>query len=127
MITGIHHIAIKCKGIENYKETVAFYRDILGVPVAREWGEGEDLSIMLDTGAGIIEIFSKGGEGLTEGLLCHVAFATKDTDACLKAVRDAGYKVTMEPTEVCIGDNYPARIAFCIGAAGEIVEFFCEK
>ncbi|MBQ7827808.1 MAG: VOC family protein [Clostridia bacterium] len=127
MITGIHHIAIKCKGIENYKETVAFYRDILGVPVAREWGEGEDLSIMLDTGAGIVEIFSKGGETLTEGVLCHIAFATKDTDACIAAVRAAGYEITMEPTDVCIGDNYPAKIGFCKGPAGEIVEFFCEK
>lgn len=127
MITGIHHIAIKCKGIENYEKTVAFYRDILGIPVARQWGEGDDLSIMLDTGAGIVEIFSKGGETLGEGLLCHVAFATDDTDACIAAVRAAGYEVTMEPTDICIGDDYPAKIGFCIGEAGEIVEFFHVK
>ena len=127
MITGIHHIAIKCKGIENFNKTVEFYRDILGIPVARQWGEGEDLSIMLDTGAGIVEVFSKGGETLAEGLLCHVAFATNNPDECIKAVRSAGYEVTMEPTDVCIGADYPVRIAFCIGAAGEIVEFFYEK
>ena len=127
MIKGIHHIAIKCKGIENFNKTVAFYRDILGVPVARQWGEGDNLSIMLDTGAGIIEIFSVGGDDLVEGVLCHVAFATDDTDACIAAVRAAGYEVTMEPTDICINDDYPAKIGFCIGAAGEIVEFFHVK
>lgn len=127
MITGIHHVAMKCKGMEHYNKTVAFYRDILGVPVAREWGEGEHLAIMLDTGAGILEIFSDGEDMPGEGALRHIAFATKDTDACIKAVRGAGYKVTMEPNDICIGDNYPARIAFCIGPVGETVEFFCEK
>ena len=33
-ISGIHHIAIKCCGISEYEKTVAFYKDILGLPVA---------------------------------------------------------------------------------------------
>lgn len=127
MITGIHHIALKCQGMELYEKTVSFYRDVLGVPVAREWGEGEHLGIMLDTGAGILEIFSDGTDMPGEGALRHIAFATKDTDACIAAVREAGYEVTMKPNDICIGADYPARIAFCIGPVGETVEFFCEK
>ena len=38
----------------------------------------------------------------------------------------AGYKVTIEPKDVALGE-LPARIAFVDGAAGEIVEFFCVK
>ena len=127
MITGIHHIALKCCGLEHFEKAVSFYRDILGIPVARQWGEGESLAIMLDMNPGIIEIFSDGKDIPGEGVICHVAFATKDTDACIAAVREAGYTVTMEPTDICIGNDYPARIGFCIGPAGEIVEFFCEK
>ncbi len=127
LITGIHHIALKCCGMEHYEKTIAFYRDILGIPVVRMWGEGEHLGIMLDTGAGILEIFSDGTDMPGEGALRHIAFATKDTDACIEAVRNAGYTVTMEPTDICIGADYPARIAFCIGPVGETVEFFCEK
>lgn len=127
LICGIHHIALKCCGMEHFEKTVAFYKDILGVPVARQWGEGDNLSIMLDMNPGIIEIFSDGTDMPGEGALRHIAFATKDTDACINAVRDAGYTVTMEPTDICIGADYPARIAFCIGPVGETVEFFCEK
>ncbi len=127
LICGIHHIALKCCGMEHYEKTISFYRDILGVPVARQWGEGEHLSIMLDMKPGIIEIFSDVDDMPGEGAIRHVAFATKDTDACINAVRDAGYTVTMEPTDVCISADYNARIAFCIGPVGETVEFFCEK
>ena len=127
LITGIHHIALKCTGLEHYEKTIGFYRDVLGVPVVREWGEGENLGIMLDMNPGIIEIFSDGTDMPGEGALRHIAFATDDTDACINAVRKAGYTVTMEPTDICIGADYPARIGFCIGPVGETVEFFCEK
>ena len=129
MITGIHHVALKCVGMEHYNKTVAFYRDILGVPVAREWGEDEHLGIMLDTGSGMLEIFSDGNDIPGQGALRHIAFATDDTDACISAVRDAGYTVIEEPHDIVIPSAvpYPARIAFCIGPVGETVEFFCEK
>ena len=128
-ITGIHHIAIKCRGIEEYNKTVAFYHNILGLPVARSWGEGEEVGIMLDTGAGLFEIFANATDSPVVGPLRHIALDVEDTDACVEAVRNAGYKITMEPTDICIGSvpPYPARIAFCIGPVGEEVEFFCVK
>ena len=40
LVKGIHHIALKCCGVEEFNKTVGFYRDILGLPVVRTWGSG---------------------------------------------------------------------------------------
>lgn len=128
-ITGIHHVALKCRGVEEFKKTVTFYHDILGLSIARRWGEGEHAAIMLDTGAGMFEIFANGQDRLGAGAFRHLALAVEDTDACVAAVRRAGYEITMEPKDIVIASEppYPARIAFCIGPVGEEVEFFCLK
>ena len=128
-ITGIHHIALKCCGIEEYQKAINFYHCILGLSIARTWGEGENAGIMLDTGAGIFEIFANATDRPGTGALRHIALAVEDTDACVEAVRAAGYEITMEPCDICISSvpPYPARIAFCIGPFGEEVEFFCVK
>ena len=128
-ITGIHHVALKCQGVAHFEETVHFYRDILGLTQVRSWGEGEKAATMLDTGAGMLEIFANAPDRLGAGALRHLAFEVKNTDVCLEAVREAGYKVTMEPTDIVIASEppYPARIAFCIGPVGEEVEFFQVK
>ena len=128
-ITGVHHIVLKCLGIEEFEKTLAFYNGLLGMPVVRRWGSGLNSAVMLDTGAGMLEIFANAAERLSAGALRHLAFAVTDTDACVRAVRDAGYRITVEPTDIVIASNppYPARIAFCTGPVGEEVEFFQEK
>ena len=63
-ITGIHHLALKCQGVEEFEKTVRFYRDILRIPMARSWGTGENAGIMLDTGAGLLEIFANAPDKL---------------------------------------------------------------
>lgn len=128
-ITGVHHIALKACGVEDYNKTIQFYHEILGMPIARTWGEGDNLGAMVDTGAGLLEIFSNGTEYLSAGALRHLAFEVEDTDVCVEAVRAAGYQITMEPKDIVIASEppYPARIAFCIGPVGEEVEFFHVK
>ena len=128
-ITGIHHIALKAQGLENFNELLNFYHGILGLPIVRKWGEGEGVGMMLDTGAGLLEIFANAPDRLGSGALRHLAFEVENTAVCLEAVREAGYKVTMEPTDIVISSEppYPARIAFCIGPVGEEVEFFQVK
>ena len=128
-ITGMHHVALKCRGVEEFEKTVAFYHGILGLDVARSWGEGENAAVMLDTGDGLFEIFANGTDRLGAGALRHLALGVEDTDACVEAVRAAGYRITMEPNDIVIPSNppYPARIAFCIGPVGEELEFFCVK
>lgn len=129
MIKGIHHIAIKCENSEQFEKVVAFYSNILRMPILRKWGEGDGTGIMIDTGAGVMEIFASGGDALGYGSVRHFALACDDVDGCISAVRNAGYEITMEPTDIVIPAEipFPARIAFCKGAAGEEIEFFCAK
>ena len=128
LIQGIHHVALKCVGTREFETTVSFYRDVLGLDVIRSWGEGERAGIMLSAGGGLIEIFANGSERLEQGAVRHFALATGDVDACVTAVRQAGYAVTVEPKEIVIGSvpPFPARVAFCIGPVGEEIEFFQE-
>lgn len=125
MIKGIHHVSMKCSNQEEYEKTIHFYKDILGLPVKRSWNAG----IMLDTGAGLIEIFNDGEEKLDKGVIRHFAFAVDDADRCIDTVRKAGYEVFVEPKDVVIASNppFPARVAFCYGPLGEEIEFFVEK
>ena len=129
LIMGIHHVALKCNGVENFQETVRFYRDILQIKLVRTWGEGKGSGAMLDTGNGIIEIFANGEDRREEGAVRHFALATQDVDGCVKAVKEAGYEVFVEPKEIVIPSEppYPARIAFCFGPVGEQIEFFHVK
>lgn len=126
---GIHHIAIKAKGIEQYRKTLDFYVNVLGMKTVRSWGEGDNLGSMVDTGNSVMEIFSNAPDVFGEGALRHIAFDVEDTDACINAVKEAGYTVTVEPKDIVIQADYPlsARIAFCIGPVGETIEFFQVK
>lgn len=128
-ISGVHHIALKACGVEDYEKTIRFYHEILGMPIVRTWGEGNAAGAMLDTGAGMMEIFASGETQLGQGTIRHMAFAVKDVDACVGAVRAAGYEIIKEPTDIVIPSEppYPARIAFCIGPVGEEIEFFAER
>ena len=53
---------------------------------------------------------------------------TDDVDACVDAVKKAGYEVFIEPKNIEIASMpvFPARIAFCRGLLGEEIEFFQE-
>lgn len=125
LIKGVHHIAFKCYGDEEYNKVISFYRDLLEMPVVRTWNTG----IMLDTGAGLLEIFNNGTDRLEQGVIRHIALATDDVDAVVRIVEDAGYEVFIGPKDIVIASEipFPARIAFCRGPLGEEIEFFCEK
>ncbi len=123
-VTGIHHVAIKACGVEDYNKTIDFYHNILGMPVFKKWGTGTELGALIDTGAGMMEIFANGDDYPGQGSMRHIAFEVDDVDAYTEAARAAGYEITMEPKDIVIAGDYPARIAFCIGPVGEEVEFF---
>lgn len=128
-IKGIHHVAIKAKGMQAFKKTVEFYVEILGLELLRQWEREDGCGVMVDTGGGILEIFSNAECEPERGPLRHIALAVESPDKCIEKVREAGYKVTVEPKDITIPSftPYNARIAFCIGAAGEEIEFFKEK
>lgn len=129
MIKGVHHIALKCMGVEAFEKTVQFYRDVLGLRVVRAWGEGEGSGIMLTTGDAMLEIFASGTDLPGQGAIRHFALATDDVDACVRAVKAAGYEVFIQPKDIVIASTpeFPARIAFCHGPVGEEIEFFQER
>ena len=127
LIKGVHHIALKCCGISEFEKTISFYRDVLGMPLVRVWGEGDDSGAMLDVGGGsMMEIFASGGGDHVQGAIRHFALAVDDVDACVSAASAAGYPITIQPKDIVISSNppLPARIAFCTGPVGEEIEFF---
>ena len=128
-IKGIHHVAIKANGVEQFEKTINFYKEILGLPLIRRWEKGGAFCAMLDTGAGILELFSNADCEPQLGPLRHIAFEVDSVDDCIEAVRAAGYQITVEPKDVDIPSDpvFPIRVGFCIGAAGEEVEFFATR
>ena len=129
LIMGTHHIALKAEGVEVYKKTVEFYKDLLGMPLVREWGEGAKSGIMLDSGNCLMEITANGPDSPTSGSIRHIAFLTNEVDQLIERARAAGYEIIMEPRDVTLPATppYPIRVGFCIGPCKEEVEFFCEK
>ncbi len=125
MITGIHHISLKCGSKEEFDRAKDFYLNVLGFSAVREWPEG----IMIDSGGGLLEIFSNGAGIKTKGAIRHVAFSTDDVDHIIAKVRAAGYKVFIEPKDIVIPSDpvLHARMAFCYGPLGEEIEFFREQ
>ena len=125
MITGLHHVSLKCGTKEEFEKAKDFYLNLLGFSAVREWPEG----IMIDTGFGQIEIFSNGPGIRTKGALRHIAFATDSADEMAAKVKAAGYEVFIEPKDIVIRSDppYPARMAFCFGPLGEEIEFFQER
>lgn len=127
-ITGIHHVAVKPRRSQ-YPAVVKFYTELLELKVECQWGDPEYPCMMVSTGDNSrLEILpqDEANELPHEGKVAHIALATNDVDECVKRVTEAGYKVTIEPKDVALGDM-PVRIAFVDGAGGEIVEFFCVK
>ena len=125
MITGVHHISMKCGTEEEFGRAKAFYLGTLGFAAKREWPEG----IMIDAGNCMLEIFKNGPGIRAKGAIRHIAFGTDDADGTVRKVKGAGYEVFMEPRDIVIPSEpaYPARMAFCIGPLGEEIEFFQEK
>ena len=125
MIKGIHHISIKCATPEELDKVKGFYIGILGLRICREWADG----LMIDTGNGLIEIFTNAPGEKRLGAIRHIALLTDDVDELINKVRTAGYEIIVEPNDKVIDSDppYPIRMAFCIGPLREQIEFFCER
>lgn len=125
MITGLHHISMKCGNEEDFKRAKSFYLDLLGFATVREWPEG----ILIDLGNTKLELFNNGNGVKTLGAIRHIAFATDDVDGVIAKVKDAGYEVFIEPNDITIRSTpeVHARMAFCFGPLGEQIEFFNEE
>ena len=129
MITGVHHVCVKCRP-EELEKVQKFYGELLGLPLVRSWGEPKVKRISpLRGSTPMVARNSPAEEDLPQGAIRHFALATDDVDSIVEAARKAGYAVTMEPgdIEIMSKPSLPARIAFIIGPVGEEIELFCEK
>ena len=126
-IRGIHHVAIKYEGEDAFRKALAFYHDLLGLPILRCWGEGTASVALLDTGSGYLELFAN-SHCLSHGIINHIAFQVDSVDEMIETVRSAGYEIILEPQDKFFPSvpPSPVRIGFCIGPGGEKVEFFKE-
>jgi glyoxylase I family protein len=124
---GLHHICIKTR---DWDATMRFYKDTLGCTDKITWREAPQRAVMMDAGDGnYVEVFEDlAYTGATNGALYHFAFRTSRLDEVAKRVREAGFKITVEPRDVTIPTTngagpVPVRIFFCEGPNGESVEF----
>lgn len=126
MVNGVHHIALKPTA-QQYQKTVDLYTVLLGMEVKMKWGDGARPCMMVSCGDNsCMEILSGETEVPAGGPLAHIAFATDKVDELIAKVREAGYEVTKEPTDLELGGK-PIRIAFFMGPTNEEVELFWEK
>lgn len=126
-VSGVHHVCLKAAGRTAWENTVTFYTQTLGCPLVRRWGEGSASGAMLDLGGCLLEIFADADQPLPSGVLRHIALRTGDVDGAVELVRRAGCEITMEPADKTLGPDYPIRIAFFRGPAGESVELIQER
>ncbi|MEM7536405.1 MAG: VOC family protein [Chloroflexota bacterium] len=125
---GMHHVAVQAK---DWDESLKLYQDVLGMEIIAEFGAPDREIILLDMGDGShIELFQPTADTPLAGTpppdnqpFFHVALATSDTKGATEHVRSAGYKVTVEPKTVQLG-QLTVTISFFEGPAGEILEFF---
>ena len=125
MIKGIHHISMKCGTAQELAKVREFYIELLGMKIIREWAEG----MMIDTGNGLLEIFTNAEGTHSLGAIRHLALLTDDVDEIAAKVKAAGYNLFIEPNDKVIPSNppYPIRMAFCYGPLGEQIEFYAEQ
>ena len=125
MIKGIHHISMKCGTAEELAKVREFYIELLGMKIIREWAEG----VMIDTGNGLLEIFTNADGTHCLGAIRHMALLTDNVDEIAAKVKAAGYDLFIEPNDKVIPSDppYPIRMAFCYGPLGEQVEFYAEQ
>ena len=88
-VKQMNHVSIF---VPDVKKSVAFYQDVLGLPLLTR----QDPGINLDAGAGFLGIYPAPA-GTTGGSINHVCFGMEkfDADAVLKALTERGIKANI--------------------------------
>ena len=97
MITGVHHIALKCESDQQYEKAKDFYLNVLGLSLKREWAGG----MMIDTGAGLMEIFKTGGDDRGQGVIRHLALASDNVDEIVEKAKSGRIQCVYRPGGYC--------------------------
>ena len=119
--------------VHDYDEALGFYRDVLGLDVANDVGNGVQRWVTLNPpGPGGVQIVLSGPHAgrskedgdallalLTKGALDPIVFTVKDLDATFETVRASGAEVMQEPVTQAWG---PRDAAFR-DPSGNMVRF----
>ena len=127
IIKGFHHVAINSADFDRSEK---FYTELLGLKKVRAWGgETSRCAMYACADDSCIELFEVAAVAEPDGPIVHFAFNVDDPDAFIEAVRKEGYEITVEPktADVVGTPGFVARLGFCKGPNGEIIEFFCMK
>jgi catechol 2,3-dioxygenase-like lactoylglutathione lyase family enzyme len=104
--------------VSDMERSLAFYRDVLGLPVVEEspaWSE-------LDAGTihvGLHHVDGEGGLSAGEGGSVQLTFYVEDAAAAVARLRDGGADIATEPTQEGFGgiiavvndpDGYPIQL-----------------
>jgi glyoxylase I family protein len=132
VLKGFDHIGLTCSNLE---KSVAFYSGLLG---AKEVQRGRNPAgvelVYLDTGAGILELFSPPGSVDTPAPepprnragFRHLALTVDDLDAAYRKLQEAGVVFTEPPTAPRVARLF-RKVAFCLDPDGIPVELVERK
>lgn len=124
-LNGVHHVAVICS---DYRRSLAFYTDVLGLEVLSEHYRAERDSYKTDlalNGTYLIELFSfpdppKRVSGPEAAGLRHLAFAVDDVDAAVAELDLKG----VPHEEVRVDPFTGRRFAFFKDPDGLPIEFY---
>ena len=124
-LSGMGHIAINSG---NYRESLKFYRDILGLieEDTSDWGDFRLTNLRMPDG-GLLELFDYGmrteraqNDNSVVGYR-HFAFLVEDVDSWRQKLMDNGIEITMEPAEMPV---LGTKGMLCLDPDGTEIELY---
>lgn len=124
--TGLHHVALNAA---DFDATIRFYVEGLGLDIHYQWvmSRGSRAAMLGGVNGTNIEVFEAPGRPQpVDGAINHFALKTDNVDREYTAAVEAGATPQAEPMDFALSGSPPAkaRIAFCRGLDGEMIEFF---
>lgn len=107
--------------VKNLDESVAFYRDVVGLPLKRRFvsGPAMEIAFLGEDGTEIELTYNSAGAAPQPGRGVSWGFETPDLDAKLAEVKSKGYTVLGGPTEPVPG----VRFFFMLDPNGMTIQF----
>lgn len=124
----IKQVAHTCIFAHDLDATEAFYRDVLGIPLAFHFRRGEDrIGYYLDLGnRSFIEVFRKPESRFAEtDQINHICLETEDLDGLIAHVRGQG--VTITDKKIGADGTWQAWMADPNGVKLEIFQYTAES
>ena len=87
--------------VKNLEKSLAFYQDIIGLPIARRFVSGDDTEIVfLGEGETLVElIYVEGGEDTNIGNGIALGFGVNSLDETMDFIKDKGVEIHSGPFE----------------------------